>query len=63
MLIRTLCPTEIAGRHCRAFACLDLPEAEAQALIDAGQAEPWEPLDRGARPAVPSDALAAEPQE
>jgi hypothetical protein len=50
MLIRTLRPCEYQGRRVRAFACLDLPEAEGQALIDAGDAEAWAATQRTPQP-------------
>lgn len=59
MLIRTLRQTEIAGRHARPFAIVDLPPAEAAALIDAGQAEPWPPAP--STPEAPAPA-AAQPE-
>ncbi len=63
MQIRTLRPTEIAGRHARRFACLDLPQAEAEAMIDAGLAEPWPPAPDApalSAPSAPSDAAQPE---
>lgn len=61
MLIRTLRPIEVAGRRIRAFACMDVPPAEAAALIDAGDAEEWVPLPpRGAAP--PAEPV-PEPEE
>lgn len=55
MLIRTLRPCAVRGRECRAHACLDLPEEEAQALLAAGDAEPWVPGQ------PPAQELAQEP--
>lgn len=60
MQIRTLRPTEIAGRRVRAFAVFDLPAAEAEALIDDGAAEIWVPEGRGA---LPPAAAPTDPQE
>lgn len=46
MLIRTLRPCEIAGRNVPAGLPLDLPEDQAQALVEAGAAEPYAPPTR-----------------
>lgn len=40
MIIRTLRPCEVAGRTVAAGLTLDLIEAQANALIDAGDAAP-----------------------
>lgn len=67
MLIRTLRPCVVRGRDARAFACVDLPDAEAAALIDAGDAEPWAPVERERQPnpyldAAEAAAAAAKPK-
>lgn len=54
MIIRILRPCEVAGRTVAAGLTLDLPEGEAAALIDAGDAEPI----GGARQPEPQDAAA-----
>ena len=64
MLIRLLRDIEIDGRRARAFAPMDLPEETAAAMIAAGDAEPWQPLDRTpAPPPAPAAAPAADQPE
>ncbi len=57
MIIRTLRPCEVAGRTVAAGLTLDLGEAQANALIDAGDAEA-----PGGPPAAPQDAAWAAPE-
>ncbi|WP_135469832.1 hypothetical protein [Crenalkalicoccus roseus] len=57
MLIRILRPCEIAGRIVAAGLPLDLPEATAAALIEAGDAAPWEGAAlRAPQPAAEGEA-------
>lgn len=72
MLIRTTRPTTLRGRPVAAGLPFDLPEEEAQALVDAGDAEPWAPpaaADRDAHiaarmgQAAPPAAARAAPAE
>lgn len=58
MIIRTLRPCEVAGRTVAPGLLLDLPESQAQALIDAGDAEPT-----AMQPAPAALAPDAQPQE
>lgn len=53
MIIRTLRPCEVAGRTVAAGLMLDLPETQAQALVDAGDAEQPAP-PQAAAPAGPA---------
>ncbi len=53
MIIRTLRPCEVAGRTVAAGLTLDMVEAQANALIDAGDAE---------QPGAPPPAPPAEPE-
>jgi len=60
MLIRTKRPCEIQGRTVAAGLPLDLPEEQAMPLLEAGDAEPWEPPPRREPPSEPQ-AAPAEP--
>jgi hypothetical protein len=57
MIIRILRPCEVAGRTVAAGLTLDLPEHEADALVDTGAAEP---LVKPAPPAPPAAAAEGE---
>lgn len=59
MLIRTLRPCLVQGREVRAGLCLDLPPPQAEALIEAGDAERWDPPARGREPDPYLDAAEA----
>jgi len=50
MIIRTLRPCEVAGRTVASGLMLELLESEADALIDAGAAEPIDPAPAGPMP-------------
>jgi hypothetical protein len=51
MIIRTLRPCEVAGRTVAPGLLLDLPEHQANALVDAGDAEPTAMQPPAAEPA------------
>ncbi|MBR0649509.1 hypothetical protein GXW78_07550 [Roseomonas terrae] len=61
MIIRTLRPCEVAGRSVAPGITLDLPEQQADALIDAGDAEAVSAPARVTPPAS-SGVITAEPE-
>lgn len=56
MLIRTLRSCTLRDRDIKAGLCLDLPDGEAQAMIDGGDAELWTPVERQRVPNAYLDA-------
>lgn len=64
MNVRTLRPCMVGDREVRAGLCLSLPTDQAEALVSAGDAEPWEAAPRAPRPSPYAPAApAAQPQE
>jgi hypothetical protein len=61
MIIRTLRPCEVAGRTVPAGLLLDLPEHQANALVDAGHAELHTPKRDAFLAEAPQPAPSAAP--
>ncbi len=60
MIIRTLRPCEVAGRTVAPGITLDLLESQANALIDAGDAEQLGAIPPAPDPEAPAEAPAQE---